>query len=63
MALEATPRVVFQLRLPNATKRLLFTLRVVENALRQEEGEGGSCKRVALPGSGDREVGQILLVA
>jgi hypothetical protein len=39
MAPGAAPGAVFQLRLPNMTKLLLFNLGVAENALREEERE------------------------
>jgi hypothetical protein len=39
MALWAAPRALFQLRLPNAIERILFTIGVTENALRRQERE------------------------
>lgn len=39
----------FQLRRPNGSKQLLFTVGAPKNALRGEEREGGSRKRVASP--------------
>jgi hypothetical protein len=63
MASGAAPGAVFQLWLPKATERILSTIGAAENALREEEREGRSCKRVASRGSRDSVVGQILVVA